>query len=58
MDGGEPGVGRGAVFTAQNHGMLTVRGMELQKSEEEEERVSDQSDGGQVLFRAFYHLNT
>lgn len=30
VDGGEPGVGAGAVFTAQHHCVLAVRGMELQ----------------------------
>lgn len=33
VDGGEPGVGGGAVFTAQHHRVLAVRGMELQLSE-------------------------
>lgn len=27
----EPGVGRGAVFAAQHHGVLAVRGVELQQ---------------------------
>lgn len=33
VDGGEPGVGAGAVFTAQHHCVLAVRGMELQEPE-------------------------
>ena len=33
VDGSEPGVGAGAVFTTQHHRVLAVWGMELQKSE-------------------------
>lgn len=36
VDGGEPGIGSGAIFTAQHHCVLTVWGMELQQSEWEE----------------------
>lgn len=31
VDGGEPGVGGGAVFAAQHHGVLAVWGVELQQ---------------------------
>lgn len=33
VDGGEPGAGRGAVFAAQDHRVLAVRGVELQQPE-------------------------
>ncbi len=33
VDGSEPGVGGGAVFTAQHHRVLAVWRMELQQSE-------------------------
>lgn len=33
VDGSEPGVGGGTVFTAQHHRVLAVRGMKLQQSE-------------------------
>lgn len=39
VDGGKPGVGSGAVFTAQHHRVLAVWGMELQQSELDEENV-------------------
>lgn len=40
VDGGEPGVGGGAVFAAQHHRVLAVWGVELQKSEWDKGNVS------------------
>lgn len=43
VDGGEPGVGGGAVLTAQHHRVLAVWGVELQQSEREVKHVQGDS---------------